>query len=413
LLSSSNLQTASRIDGGDGNDSVYFGAELSGGSVMGAAGEDTLNFSAAVNNNATIQGDAGSDVLLLSGTLATAGVYGGDGGDSMVFFGNVTNALIDGGANNDTLSFGASFVNSTVASGADDDTLTFTGAVSNSAISLGSGNVGVTFSTLAGGGTSLIGGNVAGASQTINFSAAADLVEFDNAFGPGSIFGGSGNDTLTFLSGSSINASSVVKLEAGDDSLVFNSGMVVSGQFGAGAGNDFVGGAITIGNSDVSFWGGSGNDQFSFSSITGSPVGGTGTAYFWNEAGADTISFGSAVSGGVAGSAGVAFGVTLGSSFEISFAGAQTSTAWTGGAISNVFSAASNNEVSANFSGDTVTLRYGDVNGDYFTAFGGSDAMSVVFIGAAVTEAVSSALPSGLSTGTGSFGTLGSIPTFS
>ena len=72
LVASSNLKTASKIDGGAGKDSVSFGGVLSGGSVVGGADNDTLNFSAAVNNNAIVSGDAGSDLLLFSSTIATA-----------------------------------------------------------------------------------------------------------------------------------------------------------------------------------------------------------------------------------------------------------------------------------------------------------------------------------------------------
>ena len=70
--------------------------------------------------------------------------------------------------------------------------------------------------------------------QAVQFSSAADLVSFDGTFAAGSIMGGAGNDTDVFLNGAGVGTSSVVKLEAGDDSLTFN-GNIVSGQFGAGA----------------------------------------------------------------------------------------------------------------------------------------------------------------------------------
>ena len=60
--------TASSISGGAGNDSVSFGAVLSGNSIVGGNDQDTLNFAAGVNNNAIVSGDAGSDVLLFSST---------------------------------------------------------------------------------------------------------------------------------------------------------------------------------------------------------------------------------------------------------------------------------------------------------------------------------------------------------
>ena len=57
--------------------------------------------------------------------------------------------------------------------------------------------------------------------------------------------GGSGNDTMVFLQDAAVNMPSVVKLDAGNDSLVFNSN-TVSGQFGAGAGDDYIGGASSL-----------------------------------------------------------------------------------------------------------------------------------------------------------------------
>ena len=57
VVTGSDLQTASTIAGGDGNDSVSFGGDLSGG-ITGGSGQDTLNFSAGVNNSAVISADA-------------------------------------------------------------------------------------------------------------------------------------------------------------------------------------------------------------------------------------------------------------------------------------------------------------------------------------------------------------------
>ena len=97
------------------NDSVSFGAVLSGSSILGGNDEDTLNFSAGVNNNAIVSGDAGSDLLLFSSTVATAGVYGGTGGnDSMVFAGAISNSTIDFGADNDSVTFSVALTNNTV-----------------------------------------------------------------------------------------------------------------------------------------------------------------------------------------------------------------------------------------------------------------------------------------------------------
>ena len=50
----------------------------------------------------------------------------------------------------------------------------------------------------------------------------------------------------------------------------------VIGQFGLGAGADFVGGNITVGTDAVSFFSGSGNDTFDMTQVT--QAGGGGTA---------------------------------------------------------------------------------------------------------------------------------------
>ena len=355
-------------------------------------------FSGAVSNS-TLDLGLHDDTLTFSSSLVTSTLIGGAGHDTMLFSDVVSNSSINAGAGSDTLSFSTSFVSSTLLAGAGDDTLTFSGVVNASKISLGAGNVGVTFSTLAGANTSILGGG--NSSQTINFSAAADLVSFDGTFGAGSIMGGSGNDTVVFLTGAALNASSVVKLDAGNDSLVFNTN-VVSGQFGAGAGNDFVGGSVTVGSTGVSFWGGAGNDTFNFTAISN----GGGTAYFWNEGGDDSIVLGGAVSYGLNAGAPVVFGITSGASTAVSFGtgsiGVEATTTFGAGTMSSSWSVGNNNLVSFGFGTARTTILFS--TGSTITLVGG------VFDTAAGTNIFSNALAS---TGTGNFGIVGSIPTFS
>ena len=124
--------------------------------------------------------------------------------------------------------------------------MVFNSSLSGAVVSLDSGADSVSFVTKVAGSSTLFGGQ---GIQTVQFSSAADLVSFDGTFGSGSLMGGSGNDTLVFLADAAVNASSVVKLEAGEDSLVFN-GNVLSGQFGGGADADSFSGSVTIGNSE-------------------------------------------------------------------------------------------------------------------------------------------------------------------
>ena len=67
----------------------------------------------------------------------------------------------------------------------------------------------------------------------------------------------------------------------------------ISGASIAGAtGADRFSGAVSVGAGGVSFFSGSGNDTFVFTSVTQSGAG--GTAYFWNEHGTDSIVIGGA-----------------------------------------------------------------------------------------------------------------------
>ena len=68
----------------------------------------------------------------------------------------------------------------------------------------------------------------------------------------------------TLLSSSGAVVNGTVRGGAGNDSLEFD-GNLVSGVFAGDAGADFFTGSTSVGTSGVSFWGGSGNDTFSFS----------------------------------------------------------------------------------------------------------------------------------------------------
>jgi hypothetical protein len=452
VVTGSNLQTASQISGGVGNDSVSFSGELSGGSVLGGSGQDTIRLS-AVNNSSFVSADTGSDVLLFSGTVTSSAIYGGVGGDSMDFKGAISNSTIDFGADNDTatisvaatsatilggagadtlvFSSGANLVTSSVSGGADgdslvfsatvgsassiaggggNDTMVFNSSLSGAVVSLDSGADSVSFTTQVAGSSTLFGG---GGIQTVQFSSAAtDLVSLDGTFGAGSIMSGSGNDTLVFQANAAVNASTVIKLDAGDDSLTFN-GNMLSGQFGGLAGADYIGGSVTVGNSGVSFWGGSGNDTFSFSTIT-NVAGDAGTAYFWNEGGADSIVLGSVVSmnadgggdafGTVAFGAASYFGITSGASMNISFQDAQTSQMF-GYGISNSFDV------------HNTLVTYGVDANNYITlSFVGGGTMELQGFSSAEATAITNSFDlAGGAAGarTANFGTATAIPTFS
>ena len=190
----------------------------------------------------------------------------------------------------------------------------------------------------------------------------------------------------------------------GADSIHFNNAALSGASFAGGAGADnFSANLLTVGASGISFWGGAGDDTFNFTSIT-SPA--DGTAYFWNEAGTDSIVLGGAVSSGSTTGTAVVFGVTAGSSTNISFAagsiGASATSTFGAGTMSSSWSVAGSNLVSFGFGSTQTTI--------VFTGGGGATLQGGVFEGASGTNIFTNALAS---TGTGNFGIVGAIPTFS
>ena len=184
--------------------------------------------------------------------------------------------------------------------------------------------------------------------------------------------GGSGADTLVFAAG--VTSSFTLKTEAGADSLTFTNN-VISGQFGLGAGADFVGGNITVGTNAVSFFSGSGNDTFDMTSVTTANSGG-GTAYFWNEAGTDSIVLGGQFDSGntnATGRAVVGFGITNESSMNISFAtaGALAEISNGNGSFSGQFTV-HNNAVSFGFNSTAKEVTVAFAGGGGVTLQGGA-----------------------------------------
>jgi hypothetical protein len=283
--------------------------------------------------------------------------------------------------------------------------MVFNSSLSGAVVSLDSGADSVTFVTQVVGASTMFGGS---GTQTVNFSKGADLVTFDGTFGAGSIIGGSGADTLVFQSGAMVSGSTTVKTQAGADSLVFR-GNEISGSFGLGADADFVSASsLTLGNSGVSFFSGSGNDTFDISSISGALGGGTGaTAYFWNEEGTDSIVIGGAISTALKEGANVNFGITSAASMNISFGTSaltgEITDGFSGGSVSNSF-LVHNNLVTFGFGSKMITMTF--VGGGHITLAGGQ------FSAEDATNIFGGNVAAG-SAGTGLFGIAGSIPTFS
>jgi hypothetical protein len=244
---------------------------------------------------------------------------------------------------------------------------------------------------------------------TVQFSSSADLVSLSGTFGAGSLAGGAGADTLVFLSGAEISTATSVLGGSGADSILFN-GNTLSGIFAGGVDADLFSGSVTIGASGVSFWGGSGNDTFNFSIITGRST--ASTAYFWNDAaGTDSLVFNSVISGGAgSGYAAAIFGISVGLSsataLDISFAAGQTTNLFGANAAAGAFFLGSNAStlVSFGFGSSSTTI-----------IFNGGNALATLQGGAFETSTgtlifTNATVGSG---GTANFGIASAIPTFS
>ncbi len=281
--------TSDTLNGGQGGDTLV----STGGSLLsGDAGDDS------------IVGIAGGTTFLASGNSGGGDtLYGGDGDDTIISFGD---SVVNGNAGNDVITAGDS--DDTINGGAGNDTI---GVGSWSALAFGDRgndflftandpNVAATLSGAEGDDTVQVWGNSRGFG-----GSGADVL---SAFGNATINGGQDGDTL---SGS---GSVVISGDLGDDSLAANgSGVSIFG----GGGADTV--AVNAGDG-VSVDAGSGADVVN----VGSGV--TGGFTISPGAGDDTITF----AGSLAPSASNVVDLTSGGNNLVSSQGGLNITAGTG-----------------------------------------------------------------------------------
>ena len=337
---------------------MRFSGALSGNTIDFGADNDSVTFSVGLTNN-TIQGGGGADTFVFNTLVSSNYIYGGADGDTLRFSAGVrNNAIVSADAGADLLVFSSTVASAAAIYGGDDnDTLTFAGAVSFS---------------------------------TVNFGAGNDLATFSGAISSGqALFAGTGDDVVHF-NNISIDETSVQ----------------------GGLGHDKFSGGITVGSSGVSFWGGSGNDTFDFTTIGGNTL---GTAYFWNDdaLGVDSIVLGSVVSidSSTTANANVVFAAGANVTTHISFSSSQELTS---NIYTNMFAveATGVTAVSAAVGTDMVTLTFGTPHtgtgaGGWTHGFG-----SFVLEGSNV-EGITSAY-SGFNSGSAVFGGGSTtIPTFS
>jgi Ca2+-binding RTX toxin-like protein len=199
---------ADQLNGGAGDDSIYVDAADT--VVNGGAGYDSVTVlgTEAVTLNATTAqiefaaGSNGSDIFTAVGSLSNVTFYGGEGNDQLT--GGDGNDVLVGQVGNDTLTGGLG--DDILSSGEGDDVLT--GEAGNDAVYAGAGN------------------------DVINGGAGDDSVSGDE--GADTISGGSGTDYLYGGEGDD-----VIDGDEGNDTLV---GEIGNDVLRGGAGNDVISG---------------------------------------------------------------------------------------------------------------------------------------------------------------------------
>ena len=294
-----------------GGDSIYIqSAAVKGQSILGLAGNDTINLTEGVvgNNSAfgmEVKAGEGNDEITISGLGAfSAGkhtIIGGAGSDTINMSGSTLDQLkTNGGADKLVLS-GGSY--SAIGLGAGSDSITISAADSVTAhayrLSLGDGHdlvvAGSTleFNTAA----SVIGGNgrdtinlaIGAGSQSaafINGGALQDVITIDGLIQNQTVKGMGGADTIT-LSGDG-QTSAFIAAGAGADKVTL-SGMTLGSTIAGGEGADSIAIMGITATVSADILGGSGADSIAINApLTAQNISKTTIA---GGAGADTITF--------------------------------------------------------------------------------------------------------------------------
>jgi hypothetical protein len=329
-LQNSGLETGQRsfIQGGEGNDSVFFGDSLvlaSGISVEGGQGNDVIGSYNSGANTAgkfntkffgnSFRGAKGNDIVEIdvSAASATNFVLNGNSGNDTVIFSaqgsvalDVMSGQVHGGKGNDNVSYqnaGAGSSNHiTVAGGAGNDILTVKEIGSTFASSLiagdasnavtGNDTITLDFGTWSG--SSVLGYHGSdsivlsaldndGGSNLVDAGRGNDLIKFVTSIftvSGSTIQGGQGNDAITnsgdeHATNTQKFQSSVIKLGAGNDTLTLsatnNTAGIASLTVNGGAGSD----KITVQNIGTA-----GSGTFAFDSYADSTLGASDTVFF-------------------------------------------------------------------------------------------------------------------------------------
>jgi hypothetical protein len=214
---------AAYFQGNAGNDSIIFGdgvTRVSSTTFAGGAGADVIGSYTNVNNQFTaatnsalfvgvdIEGGNGNDTIYLDNEAFSAlNINANKGADKVEFiaFSALENSIIGLGADNDTFSAATigSAASSTIAGGKGNDSISVEFTEANNVI---------------------IGGDRANANPLVGDGNDSIMIIANNAFSAGTIYGGGGNDTVTF---SGEMTAATVSLGAGADVFSANEGTTI------------------------------------------------------------------------------------------------------------------------------------------------------------------------------------------
>jgi hypothetical protein len=273
------LALRNSIYGGTGNDTVNITSAVSlNGIIALNEGDDLFNYTAGAILGGSYGGNAGDDGIRIAAAATNATFGGGQGNDSLTFTAAsvLTNVAIDGGKNKDTIRFNAAaaHVLTSVQAGQGHDLISLTAVGTtfvNGAVGLGKGIDSISLGT--GVYSSISGGKGA---DTIRFASTAigsgiriygdglgttrgatgdgaDFISLSAAttsIGPVSVYGGGGNDTVSFRTGIAENSSALLVNGGKNADFIGNTAVTFTG-----------GGAVTLA-------GGSGHDTISFYQAT-------------------------------------------------------------------------------------------------------------------------------------------------
>ena len=265
------------VQGNGGNDTFSVGSSVFGGSsIYGGQGIDFMTITGTVTGS-TVGGNLGEDTIILKEVVKGAAIYGGggfeydtslDGADSISLGSKLSaSSLIQANGGNDTIYIAGDVLGSTVYGGQGADTIegaasTAVQSLSGSLIAGNRSNDKIVFNST----YSVFNTEVYGSDSTGTLAGNDSLALGALTLQTSTVYGGAGNDTI-FVGDYANRAGQVLKVDvagfAGDDSIRFG-GSLVSSTVNAGSGNDTLAISTSTGegaNPGSSFVAGAGSDS--------------------------------------------------------------------------------------------------------------------------------------------------------